>query len=95
MSKGLVLAGAVFAICAAGGFFGSQYISYHDKAVSYEANINKLSKSSESVLSNGTMMIIDKAKVNKNYAADFKDALRLSIGSRNKNDQGAIFNGRT
>ncbi|UKA05047.1 hypothetical protein [Photobacterium damselae] len=90
--KGSTLAiGFLGAIVLAGGFVVSQYVSYHDKAVNFEANIQKLQKNSESVLSNGTMMILDKSKVSDKYASQFKDALKLSIGSRNAGNQNLIF----
>ena len=82
-----ILIGAV----AAGGFFFIQYVSYHDKAVNFESNIQKLQKNSESVLSNGTMTILDKSRVSDKYAEQFKDALKLSIGSRNAGNQNLLF----
>lgn len=63
-------------------------VSYSDKAVTYEENIRKLDMSSESLLSNGTMTILDKASIQRSYANDFKESLRISIASRSANEQG-------
>lgn len=91
MKGSTVAIGLLGAILISGGFCISQYVSYHDKAVNFEANIQKLQKNSESVLSNGTMTILDKSKVSDKYADQFKEALKLSIGSRNAGNQNLIF----
>lgn len=67
-------------------YFGFS-IYYHNKAVAMEENIVALSDNSESVLSNGTMTILDKAKIKDSYAADFKESLRITMEGRYGNDQ--------
>ena len=66
----------------------ASFASYNNTAVSMEENIVKLDKSSESLLSNGAMTILEKAKVKDSYAEDFTEQLRVSIGSRSANEQG-------
>lgn len=90
--KGSVVALGFLGTILLGACFGiSQYVAYHDKAVNFEANIQKLQKNSESVLSNGTMTVLDKSKVSDKYANQFKEALKLSIGSRSSGNENLIF----
>lgn len=79
-----------FIIMCATIYFGLS-VYYHDKSVAYEESIVTLSQSSESLLSNGTMTILDKAKLKDSYAADFKESLRIAIDGRYGNDQGVAM----
>lgn len=81
---GLLLAAII--IGTASIYFGFS-VYYHNKAVAMEENIAALSNNSESVLSNGTMTILDKAKIKDSYAADFKESLRITMEGRYGNDQ--------
>lgn len=92
MSSGAVVAmvvtSMVFSILGSLVFLN---MHYHDKAVTFEESIVTLSKSSESLLSNGTMAILDKASIKDSYANDFKESLRISMEGRYQNDSGVAM----
>jgi len=77
--------------CALAASLFTSFVGYHDKAVRFEANIEKLHQSSQSMLSNGTLTILDKAKIQQNYAKDFKEVLEKSIGARSQSESGLVM----
>lgn len=75
------------AVIGSGVLYLGINIYYQNKAVAVEESIIALSSNSESVLSNGTMAILDKAKIKDSYAKDFKESLRVTMEGRYGNDQ--------
>lgn len=69
------------AILASIALFGS-YVSNHNKAVRYEADIEKLQESSKNTLSSYTLKLKEAAKVPDKYVADLRGIVEATFQGR-------------
>ncbi|CAH7417350.1 conserved hypothetical protein [Vibrio chagasii] len=99
MQKGsaLIVLVVLLGVIATGvGTFFWMNMSNHNKAVRFEENINKRVNDSESILSNGTMALMDKVSIKDNYAEQFRENLLIVMQARTtQNDTNLLFNGVT
>lgn len=82
-SQIIVLGVLVIALICAGSLF-STYVSTHDSAVKYEANIQRLNNASKSQLSNFTLQLRDKAQIPAMYTKDLQSTLQTYFEGKGK-----------
>lgn len=74
----------IMVICGIGAFFS--YTGAYDTANSYEHNIERLNKASESELSNFTIKVQEQAQVPAMYKDDLKEIIKAYFENRSGND---------
>lgn len=77
--SGLVVLAVVIAVVV---LVGMTLLSYANKAVDYEQNINKFDRTSQNTLSNYTLKINEMVQVPEMYAADLKEFIKATFEGR-------------
>lgn len=85
-----VVLGIVVVVALAAMGYAGMYKSNYDTANSYENNINRLNKASESQLSTYTLKVQEQAQIPAMYAEDLQKTIKAYFEGRGKQDENFI-----